>query len=117
MPRRLITLLTLLSAMLCAFSLLLWVSSYGTSLDHIEFGDPPHHLIMSDDGRVVFRSVPAGGVAGDAAGMTGWSVLGFGSYTMTYARGSHRSWEVPYWFLTLATAALPAWWLRRIRRE
>lgn len=104
------------SAVLCALALVFWLRSMWSG-DHVEFGDPPHHLVISHDGLLVFRSISPGGVAGNATGASGWSVLGFGNYTITYARGAHHSWTMPYWFLVLATAAWPVWWFRRMRRE
>lgn len=106
----------LVSSALCALALVFWLRSLGSG-DHVEFGDPPHHLVLSHGGLLIFRSIPPGGVAGNITGTSGWSVLGFGIYTMTYARGSHHSVTMPYWFLVLATAAFPAWWFSRMRRE
>jgi hypothetical protein len=114
----LLNLLTAPSALLLVTTLVLWASSYGDTLRHYaEFGDPPHHILMSSAGSVVFRSITPGGVSGDTADFRGWMAFGFGSYTMTYDTGSHHSWQVPYWAVALAAALLPAWWLRRFRRE
>ena len=107
MRRRLLNLLTVLSLLLCVAAGVLSVRSYWV--------DPPDRLgfdnssfLLSSHGGVGWNSwnaVPPASLAED------WQFLGFGRSRAGVGSRTLTEWRVPYWFLALATAALPAWWL------
>ena len=81
MKRRLFTLCSALSLLLCAAVCVLWVRSYGHWAGAIPFGEPPRYLLMSAPGRVVFRQLSPGGVEGDLVAARGWAFFGFAAYS------------------------------------
>ena len=106
LARRLFTLCSAVSLLLCAAVCVLWVRSYATT-DHVVWGDG-RRLLMSVSGRVVLVTSSPDIAYGGAPPAVGWSALGFGRHRRQYARGHSVSLEVPHWGLTLACAVAPA---------
>ena len=120
LARRLFTLCSAVSLLLCVAACVLWVR--GTrAQDTVLFGTHRHTFqLMSSNGRVVLaQAKPALPAALRADGVkwlieprTNWAAHGYprlGFVSKPFAYGV----VAPCWLLVLATAALPAAWLRR----
>jgi hypothetical protein len=93
LARRLVTLCSAASLLLCVAVCVMWVRSYATT-DSMVSGDG-RRLVMSVSGRVVLVSSSPDISYGGAPAAEGWSVLGFGQYRRQYTRGNSVSLEVP----------------------
>ena len=135
LPRRLVNLLTLLSLLLCAAVIVIWVRSYrvGSVAGYYGAlgGDGWYRNVSvgSHRGRITLvplRSKVGDGLvrgrfhAWDDARSVPQAIPGFAGFGYLHVEGRHLAWmefRVPHWFVAAALTAWPAACLARGRRR
>jgi hypothetical protein len=136
MGRKLFTLMSAISTLLCAAALALWAFSCTRAIAWDRYAGGRYQAVLSDRGRIVFATQPA-----NPSVKTAWQVrsarpqdwgdphfgidegaFGFGESALAWSppgwglRVVQRAWWVPHWFVAALTAVLPTIWAsRRLR--
>ena len=111
--RRLFAILSAVSLLLGAATVVLWVRSHvgGDEWNLSADGADPFWWASSEAGQLlVIRQSQAGD------GPAEWTGFAFAGVTYTDAR-TLMNVGVPYWALAVALAVLPVWWVVRARRR
>ena len=117
--RRLLNLLTMTSLLLCVAAAVLWVRNSWQGDSAVLKALGRDWVLMSVDGRACVAVWPAMSRQEKASPPTGvrmWSFAEFGWITYRVGSKAVRSLVVPYWFLVLGSAALPAYRTARTLR-